>query len=142
MTVVDICEVVYDDDSWLAYFEALAAVAPRYLTAFAPGLSLTRPGPAHQDQLQQLSVQVLHGGEWPVPGGTVNDRVAAYVRTSTKLRFWAGLDLSRDPLAEAKRCLDELGASGLSLIPFLTASDLNDARYDGLWELAQERALP
>lgn len=156
MSVIDICEVVYDDDSWVAYFDALHSVAPRYMTAFARALgvdstdprdvaaarSLTRPGPQHESQLRDLETQVLHGGQWPVPGGTVNDRVAAYVSGNPKLRFWSGLDLAGDPLAEAKRCVDELGATGLSLIPFLTAADVTDPRYDGLWDFAQERALP
>jgi predicted TIM-barrel fold metal-dependent hydrolase len=142
VTVIDVCEVVYDDESWQAYFHALGSVAPRYLTVFGSSPALTRPGPEHAAQLEQLELQVLHGGEWPVPGGTVNDRVAGYVRTSPKLRFWAGLDLARDPLAEAKRCVDELGATGLSLIPFLSAADLTDRRYDGLWDYAQELALP
>jgi predicted TIM-barrel fold metal-dependent hydrolase len=154
--VVDVCEVVYDDDSWLAYFRALGSVAPRYLTAFAGVLgvsstdprdisgcpALTRPGPDHEEQLAELAVQVLHGGQWEVPGGTVNDRLAAYVVGKPKLRFWAGLDLAGDPLAEAKRSVDELGATGLSLIPFLSAADITDRRYDGLWDFAQQRALP
>jgi len=154
--VIDVCEVVYDDDSWEAYFHALASVAPRYLSVFAAALgvdsndprdvaaapALTRPGAEHAARLDGLEVQVLHGGEWQVPGGTVNDRVGAYAGTSPKLRFWAGLDLDRDPLAEAKRCADELGATGLSLIPFLSGADLTDRRYDGLWDFAQERTLP
>jgi predicted TIM-barrel fold metal-dependent hydrolase len=142
VSVIDVCEVVYDDESWAAYFHALGSVAPRYLTIFGSAPALTKPGPEHAAQLDELEVQVLHGGEWPVPGGTVNDRVSAYVRTSPKLRFWAGVDLARDPLAEAKRCVDELGATGLSLIPFLTAADLTDPRYEGLWDFAQQRALP
>lgn len=171
--IIDVCEVVYDDDSWAAYFTALAAVAPRYLRLFAPTLArraeapglpelvaadpqrapqvlsrlngLTRPGPSHLAELEHLEVQVLHGGPWPLPGGDrVNDRVAAYVARSDRMRFWAGIDLddSSTALAEAMRCVDHLGATGLSLIPFLTASDLTDPCYDPLWEFATARQLP
>lgn len=171
--IIDVCEVVYDDDSWAAYFTALSAVAPRYLRLFAPTLGrragmsdlrarvaadpagaprilselaiLTRPGRRHQQHLEHLDVQVLHGGHWPLPDGDrVNDRVAAYVATSDRLCFWAGLDLAdvHAAVEEAERCTDDLGARGLSLIPFLTASDLTDRRYDPLWELALSRQLP
>ena len=171
--LIDVCEVAYDNDSWEAYFGALASAAPRYLQLFARTLGrgsgradlhelasqdveaavrtfaelpqLTRPGPEHSAQLKDLTLQVVHGGPWPLRDGSrVNDRVAAYVRSSPRLAFWAGLDLTDAgaAVAEAARCTESLGATGLSLIPFLTASDVTDPRLDPLWRFASDRRLP
>ncbi|MEU0487568.1 amidohydrolase family protein, partial [Streptosporangium sp. NPDC006013] len=89
--------------------------------------------------------QVLHGGPWPIGDGTVNDRVAAFAaRYPDRLSAWAGVGLSdpRAALAEARRALDELGATGLSVIPFLDGADPSAPEHAGLWKLAADRGVP
>ncbi|MDQ6522801.1 amidohydrolase family protein [Nocardioides sp. LHD-245] len=89
-------------------------------------------------------VQVIHGGPWPCEGGTTNDHVAGIARLSDRFVPWAGVSLA-DPdaaVAEATRAVDELGMTGLSVIPFLDGVDPGDPALDGLWALAVDRDLP
>lgn len=154
LAVTDVCEVVYSTESWHAYLAALTKHAPAYATIFghtAARFDALRTGAgkeqAHLAELKRDGIrhQVLHGGPWRIPAGTVNDEVAAYAgRHREILSAWAGVSLS-DPdaaLDEAKRCLDELGMTGLSVIPFLDGVDVLDDRLTGLWVLANERRLP
>ncbi|GAA4292962.1 hypothetical protein GCM10023178_65760 [Actinomadura luteofluorescens] len=45
-------------------------------------------------------------------------------------------------VAEARRAHDELGATGLSVIPFLDGVDPADPRHTELWRLAADRGVP
>lgn len=98
--------------------------------------ALTESGVAHQ---------ILHGGPWPIRDATVNDTVAAFAaRHPDRLSAWAGVSLtdSRTAIAEARRALDELGATGLSVIPFLDGTDPSAPEHAGLWKLAADRGVP
>ncbi|WP_432968864.1 amidohydrolase family protein [Dactylosporangium sp. CA-233914] len=89
--------------------------------------------------------QVLHGGPWSCPAGTVNDVVAGFAaRHPDRLRFFAGVSLAHPEKAwrEARRALDDLGADGLSVIPFLDSADITAPEHDQLWRLAVERQVP
>ena len=71
-----------------------------------------------------------------------NDRTLAHGEGSDG-RFvpFVRLDLSHEPLAEANRCLD-LGARGIKLHPRAQGFALDDARLDGVFAVAAERAVP
>ncbi|WGX95720.1 amidohydrolase family protein [Nocardioides sp. L-11A] len=89
-------------------------------------------------------VQVIHGGPWPCEDGTLNDHVAGIARLSGRFVPWAGVSLA-DPgaaLAEATRAVDELGMSGLSVIPFLDGVGPDDPALADLWAFAADRDLP
>src|SRR5690606_40450150 len=45
-------------------------------------------------------------------------------------------------IAEARRALDDLGATGLSVIPFLDGVDPSGPEHAGLWRLAADRGVP
>jgi predicted TIM-barrel fold metal-dependent hydrolase len=60
-----------------------------------------------------------------------NGRLVPYVR----------LDLTQNPLDEARRCLD-LGAQGIKLHPRAQAFTLDDARLEPIFQLASERDVP
>ncbi|NDU74820.1 amidohydrolase family protein [Actinomadura sp. DSM 109109] len=116
--------------------ERLAAVLGRGFDVDRHVAGLAETGVVHQ---------VLHGGPWPVAGGTVNDRVAAFAaRHPARLSVWAGVSLTdpRAAVAEARRALDELGATGLSVIPFLDGEDPSEPRHAELWRLAADRGAP
>jgi uncharacterized protein len=78
-----------------------------------------------------------------VPGFTVpNDRTLAHAaRSGGRLVPFVRLDLTAQPLDEARRCL-ELGARGIKLHPRAQAFALDDERLDPIFELAVERAVP
>jgi predicted TIM-barrel fold metal-dependent hydrolase len=90
-------------------------------------------------------IQVIHGGPWACGTGTLNDQVADIAAThGDRLHGWAGVSL-REPasaLGEAKRAVDELGMTGLSVIPFLDNVDPSDPAHDPLWRFLAERGLP
>ncbi len=89
-------------------------------------------------------VQVIHGGPWACDGGTMNDHVAEVARLSDRFVPWAGVSLA-DPetaIGEAARAVDELGMTGLSVIPFLGGTDPRDPALDRLWAFAADRDLP
>jgi predicted TIM-barrel fold metal-dependent hydrolase len=77
------------------------------------------------------------------PAFTVpNDRTLAHARRSQgRLIPFVRLDLTAQPLEEAKRCLD-LGARGIKLHPRAQAFALDDERLQPIFELAVERAVP
>jgi predicted TIM-barrel fold metal-dependent hydrolase len=71
-----------------------------------------------------------------------NDRTLAHAeRTGGRLVPFVRLDLTTNPLEEAKRCLD-IGAKGIKLHPRAQAFALDDARLQPIFELAVERAVP
>src|ERR671934_601278 len=71
-----------------------------------------------------------------------NDRTLAYAeRSGGRLIPFVRLDLTSQPLEEAKRCLD-LGARGIKLHPRAQAFALNDERLAPVFELAAERRVP
>ncbi len=71
-----------------------------------------------------------------------NDRTLAHAeRSGGTLIPFVRLDLTTNPLDEAKRCLD-LGARGIKLHPRAQAFALDDARLQPIFELAVERAVP
>ncbi|HET7744874.1 MAG TPA: amidohydrolase family protein [Gaiellaceae bacterium] len=78
-----------------------------------------------------------------VPGFTVpNDRTLAHAeRSQGRLVPFVRLDLTAQPLEEARRCLD-LGARGIKLHPRAQAFALDDQRLGPIFELAVERAVP
>ncbi|XRQ09113.1 amidohydrolase family protein [Actinomadura welshii] len=120
-----------------------AAAAERLAAALGRGFDIDR----HVAGLAETGVahQVLHGGPWPVGHGTVNDRVAAYAaRHPDRLSAWAGVSLAdpRAGLAEARRALGELGASGLSVIPFLDGVDPSGPEHAEFWRFAAGSGVP
>jgi uncharacterized protein len=71
-----------------------------------------------------------------------NDRTLAHAeRSGGRLIPFVRLDLTTNPLEEAKRCLD-LGARGIKLHPRAQAFALDDDRLQPIFELAVERAVP
>ncbi|MFF5986533.1 amidohydrolase family protein [Prauserella flavalba] len=91
-----------------------------------------------------VTCQVVHGGMWKIPGGTVNDRVAALVDGRTELRFWAGISLKDASAAEreAVRSHRELGATGFSIIPFLDEADVLSEAFTPVFAYAERERLP
>jgi len=77
------------------------------------------------------------------PAFTVpNDRTLAHARRSEgRLLPFVRLDLTAQPLVEARRCLD-LGARGIKLHPRAQAFALNDDRLQPIFALAVERDVP
>ena len=77
------------------------------------------------------------------PAFTVpNDRTLAYAdRAQGRLVPFVRLDLTAQPLEEARRCLD-LGAKGIKLHPRSQAFALDDERLQPIFALAVERAVP
>lgn len=77
------------------------------------------------------------------PAFTVpNDRTLTHAaRSSTRLVPFVRLDLTAQPLEEARRCLD-LGARGIKLHPRAQAFALDDERLQPVFALAVERAVP
>jgi uncharacterized protein len=77
------------------------------------------------------------------PGFCVpNDRTLAHAtRSGGKLIPFVRLDLTADPVSEAKRALD-LGARGIKLHPRAQAFALNDQRLRPIFALACERSVP
>lgn len=78
-----------------------------------------------------------------VPGFSVpNDRTLAHAeRSGGRLVPFVRLDLTAQPLEEARRCLD-LGARGIKLHPRAQAFALDDERLGPIFELALERGVP
>jgi predicted TIM-barrel fold metal-dependent hydrolase len=71
-----------------------------------------------------------------------NDRtLAAAERSDGLLIPFVRLDLSEEPIEEAKRCLDR-GARGIKLHPRAQRFLLNDERLAPVFELAAERRVP
>jgi predicted TIM-barrel fold metal-dependent hydrolase len=77
------------------------------------------------------------------PAFTVpNDRTLAHAeRSQGRLVPFVRLDLTAQPLEEARRCLD-LGARGIKLHPRAQAFALNDERLQPVFELAVEHDVP
>ena len=77
------------------------------------------------------------------PAFTVpNDRTLAHAEHSGgRLIPFVRLDLTAQPIEEAKRCLD-LGARGIKLHPRAQAFALSDDRLQPVFELACERSVP
>ena len=77
------------------------------------------------------------------PAFTVpNDRTLAHAeRSEGTLTPFVRLDLTAQPLEEAKRCLD-LGARGIKLHPRAQAFALSDERLQPVFALAVERSVP
>ena len=71
-----------------------------------------------------------------------NDRTLAHAeRSNGKLVPFVRLDLTAQPLDEARRCLD-LGARGIKLHPRAQAFALSDERLQPIFALAVERDVP
>jgi uncharacterized protein len=71
-----------------------------------------------------------------------NDRTLKYAKRSEgRLIPFVRLDLTEDPIGEAKRCLD-LGARGIKLHPRAQRFVLNDERLAPVFALAAEREVP
>jgi predicted TIM-barrel fold metal-dependent hydrolase len=71
-----------------------------------------------------------------------NDRTLAFAeRSNGRLIPFVRLDLSEDPIEEARRCLD-LGARGIKLHPRAQKFLLNDERLSPIFALAAERNVP
>jgi predicted TIM-barrel fold metal-dependent hydrolase len=71
-----------------------------------------------------------------------NDRTLAYAeRSGGRMIPFVRLDLTEDPIGEAKRCLDR-GARGIKLHPRAQKFLLNDERLSPIFELAAERKVP
>jgi predicted TIM-barrel fold metal-dependent hydrolase len=77
------------------------------------------------------------------PAFTVpNDRTLAHAeRSGGKLLPFVRLDLTAQPIEEARRCLD-LGARGIKLHPRAQAFALDDERLQPIFALAVERDVP
>ena len=73
---------------------------------------------------------------------TPNDRTLEHARRSNgRLIPFVRLDLSEEPLEEARRCLDR-GARGIKLHPRAQRFLLNDVRLEPVFALAAERRVP
>ena len=71
-----------------------------------------------------------------------NDRTLAHAaRSGGALIPFVRLDLTQQPLEEAKRCLD-LGSCGIKLHPRAQAFALSDERLQPIFALAVERSVP
>jgi predicted TIM-barrel fold metal-dependent hydrolase len=71
-----------------------------------------------------------------------NDRTLAHAdRSGGALVPFVRLDLTDQPMEEARRCLD-LGAKGIKLHPRAQGFALDDARLGPVFELALERSVP
>jgi predicted TIM-barrel fold metal-dependent hydrolase len=71
-----------------------------------------------------------------------NDRTLAFAeRSEGKLVPFVRLDLTEEPLEEARRCLDK-GARGIKLHPRAQRFMLNDERLAPIFELSAERRVP
>ena len=71
-----------------------------------------------------------------------NDRTLVYAeRSRGRMIPFVRLDLSEDPIGEAKRCLDR-GARGIKLHPRAQKFLLNDERLSPIFELAAKRNVP
>ena len=71
-----------------------------------------------------------------------NDRTLAYAeRSGGKLVPFVRLDMTEEPIEEAKRCLDR-GARGIKLHPRAQRFALNDERLAPVFALAAERRVP
>ncbi len=71
-----------------------------------------------------------------------NDRTLAFAeRSEGRFIPFVRLDLTRDPLEEATRCLDR-GARGIKLHPRAQRFLLNDERLAPIFELAADRRVP
>jgi predicted TIM-barrel fold metal-dependent hydrolase len=71
-----------------------------------------------------------------------NDRTLAYAeRSNGRLVPFVRLDLTEEPIEEAKRCLD-LGARGIKLHPRAQRFMLNDERLAPVFALAAEARVP
>src|SRR6187455_208414 len=71
-----------------------------------------------------------------------NDRTLAHAkRSGGRMIPFVRLDLSEEPIEEARRCLD-LGARGIKLHPRAQRFLLNDERLAPVFELAAERGVP
>ena len=71
-----------------------------------------------------------------------NDRTLAFAeRSSGRLVPFVRLDLTEEPLEEARRCLD-LGARGIKLHPRAQRFQLNDERLSPIFAIAAERNVP
>jgi uncharacterized protein len=71
-----------------------------------------------------------------------NDRTLAHAqRAGGQLIPFVRLDLTEQPVEEARRCL-ELGARGIKLHPRAQAFSLDDARLPPIFELAIEHSVP
>jgi len=71
-----------------------------------------------------------------------NDRTLSYAeRSDGRLIPFVRLDLSEEPLEEARRCLDR-GARGIKLHPRAQRFLLNDVRLEPVFALAAERRVP
>jgi len=71
-----------------------------------------------------------------------NDRTLAFAaRSGGRMIPFVRLDLTEDPIGEAKRCID-LGARGIKLHPRAQKFLLNDERLSPIFELAAERQVP
>ncbi|XVQ15171.1 amidohydrolase family protein [Spirillospora sp. CA-255316] len=93
---------------------------------------------------QGVVAQVVHGGMWKIPGGNVNDRLAELAAGRPELHFWAGLGLKvpEDAQRELHRAHRELGARGVSLVPFLDDVDVLDPQYAPVFGYAERHRLP
>ena len=73
---------------------------------------------------------------------TPNDRTLEHAkRSGGRLIPFVRLDLSEEPLEEARRCLDR-GARGIKLHPRAQRFLLNDVRLEPVFALAAERRVP
>ena len=71
-----------------------------------------------------------------------NERTLAFAeRSSGRLVPFVRLDLTEEPLEEARRCLD-LGARGIKLHPRAQRFQLNDERLSPIFAIAAERNVP
>jgi hypothetical protein len=71
-----------------------------------------------------------------------NDRTLAFAeRSNGRLVPFVRLDLTEEPLEEARRCLD-LGARGIKLHPRAQRFQLNDERLSPIFAIAAERNVP
>ncbi|WUI04081.1 amidohydrolase family protein [Spirillospora sp. NBC_00431] len=131
-----------------------AAVRRRLAAGAADAVTLERVAEglatdidAHAGRLRAAGVrrQVLHGADFPLPGGgTINDRLAERcARHPGLLEAWCGVD-ARDPgraVAEIDRCA-ALGMRGVVVLPFVSGVAPGDRAHHRVYEHAARLGLP
>jgi len=131
------------------YAERLASdpeAAVAYIVDCGGGFDESFEAYATAIKAQGVTHQVLHGCPWTDRTGRgVNDYVAACAAAKPSLfSAWIGVPLSRpdDAVREIERGVRELGARGVTLIPFWEGVPASDPSCRPIFQAARDFGLP